>query len=201
MGPTRFELVTSSLSGTRSNQLSYEPGCVRAAVIGRVGVENFTPAGQSVNTPMPDKRTHRGAHPEDAEGFAPPWHAALRAAVADLSWLLSRAYATPSAVKIVGDRYQLSARQRTAVTRCACANEQLAGRLRREVRLEQVRGGDVLIVDGYNVLTTIEVALGGGWLLAARDMTYRDMASIHGSYRKVEETRPAIELLGRRLAD
>jgi hypothetical protein len=25
MGPTRFELVTSSLSGTRSNQLSYEP--------------------------------------------------------------------------------------------------------------------------------------------------------------------------------
>ncbi len=26
MGPTRFELVTSSLSGTRSNQLSYEPG-------------------------------------------------------------------------------------------------------------------------------------------------------------------------------
>jgi hypothetical protein len=25
LGPTRFELVTSSLSGTRSNQLSYEP--------------------------------------------------------------------------------------------------------------------------------------------------------------------------------
>ena len=25
VGPTRFELVTSSLSGTRSNQLSYEP--------------------------------------------------------------------------------------------------------------------------------------------------------------------------------
>ncbi len=28
MGPTRFELVTSSLSGTRSNQLSYEPDFV-----------------------------------------------------------------------------------------------------------------------------------------------------------------------------
>ena len=25
MGPSRFELLTSSLSGTRSNQLSYEP--------------------------------------------------------------------------------------------------------------------------------------------------------------------------------
>jgi hypothetical protein len=149
---------------------------------------------------MPDKRTHRGAHPEDADGFAPPWHAALRAAVADLSWLLSRAYATPSAVKIVGDRYRLSARQRTAVTRCACADDALAGRLRREVSLADLRGRDVL-VDGYNVLTTIEVALGGGWVLAARDTTYRDMASIHGSYRKVEETRPAIQLLGRTLAD
>ena len=74
------------------------------------------------------------------------------------------------------------------------------GRLRREVRLDDVRGRDVL-VDGYNVLTTIEVALGGAWVLAARDTTYRDMASIHGSYRKVEETRPAIELLGRTLAD
>jgi len=149
---------------------------------------------------MPDKRTHRGAHPEDADGFATPWHAAMRAAVADLSWLLSRAYATPSAVKLVGDRYGLSARQRTAVTRCACADDALAGRLHREIRFEDVRGRNVFI-DGYNVLTTIEVALGGGWVLAARDTTFRDMASIHGSYRKVEETRPAIELLGRTLAD
>ena len=149
---------------------------------------------------MPDKRTHRGAHPEDAEFFAPPWHAAMRAGVADLSWLLTRAYATPSAVKVVGDRYGLSARQRTAVTRCACADDALTARLARQVLFDDVRGRDVLI-DGYNVLTTIEVALGGGWVLAARDTTYRDMASIHGSYRKVEETRPAIELLGRTLAD
>jgi hypothetical protein len=63
-----------------------------------------------------------------------------------------------------------------------------------------MRGREVL-VDGYNVLTTIEVALGGGWVLAARDKSFRDMASIHGSYRKVEETRPAIELLGRTLDD
>jgi len=149
---------------------------------------------------MPDKRTHRGAHPQDLEHFAPQCHAALRQAVFDLSWLLSRGYATPSAVKIVGDRYGLSARQRTAVTRCACADDALGERRRKEVPLAEVRGREVLI-DGYNVLTTIEVALGGGWVLAARDSTFRDMASIHGSYRKVEETRPAIELLGTTLAD
>jgi hypothetical protein len=35
MGPTRFELVTSSLSGTRSNQLSYEPALPPTAIAGQ----------------------------------------------------------------------------------------------------------------------------------------------------------------------
>jgi hypothetical protein len=37
-------------------------------------------------------------------------------------------------------------------------------------------------------------------ILAARDGAYRDMASMHGSYRKVAETLPALELLGRAIA-
>ena len=36
MGPIRFERTTSSLSGTRSNQLSYEPGLVLPAAASRV---------------------------------------------------------------------------------------------------------------------------------------------------------------------
>ena len=51
------------------------------------------------------------------------------------------------------------------------------------------------------MLTTIEAALGGGVLLVACDGTFRDMASMHGSYRKVAETLPALELLGRMIAD
>ena len=51
------------------------------------------------------------------------------------------------------------------------------------------------------MLTTIEAALAGGVILAGRDGTYRDMASMHGSYRSVAETRPALELIGRTLAD
>ena len=43
-------------------------------------------------------------------------------------------------------------------------------------------------------------ALGGGVLLLGRDGCCRDMASMHGSYRKVAETLPALELLGRTLA-
>lgn len=35
-----------------------------------------------------------------------------------------------------------------------------------------------LWIDGFNVLPTVEVALGGGVVLAARDRTYRDIDSV-----------------------
>ncbi len=149
---------------------------------------------------MPDTRSHRGPHPEDDRLFAPVVRPRLVEAVADLCWLLSRGYATPSALKLVGDRYALAARQRVAVARCACSEAERARRLAHQVDGRQVRGGRVWL-DGYNVLTTIEAALGGGVVLGARDGAYRDMASMHGSYRKVAETRPALELLGRRLGE
>jgi hypothetical protein len=149
---------------------------------------------------MPDKRSHRGAHPEDAEWFAPTAHDRLRQAVSDLSWLLSRRYAEPSALKVDGARYSLTARQRTAVMRCACSDAALADRLSREVSIAEVADKPIQI-DGYNVLTTIEAALGRGVILHARDTTFRDMASIHGSYRKVEETLPALEIAGQALIE
>src|SRR5438105_3109058 len=71
---------------------------------------------------VPDTRRHRGAHPDDARLFAEAAWPALRAAVADLSWLLGKAYAQPSALKLVGDRYRLDVRQRAAVARAACAD-------------------------------------------------------------------------------
>src|SRR5262249_22963751 len=61
-------------------------------------------------------------------------------------------------------------------------------------------GGQTLLIDGYNLLTTIEAALAGGFVLAARDGAFRDMASMHGTWRRVAETEPAIELVGSFLA-
>jgi len=116
-------------------------------------------------------------------------------AAGDLSWLLSRGYAGPSALKLVGDRYALCARQRIAVERCSCSDQDRARREEHRVEAEKMAGRP-LWLDGYNVLTTIEAALAGGVILAARDGAFRDMASMHGSYRKVAETRPALELLG-----
>jgi hypothetical protein len=149
---------------------------------------------------MPDRRRHRGPHPQDAELFAPARLPALREAVSDLSWLLQRGYAQPSAIKIVGDRYELTTRQRIAVQRASCTEVALAGRVERQIGVSRL-GGREIAIDGYNVLVTIESALAGGLILGGRDGTYRDLASMHGSYRSMLETRPALELIARALAD
>jgi hypothetical protein len=99
-------------------------------------------------------------------------------------------------LKLVGDRFGLTERQRMAVRRSACSDQARAQRSACEVNQADVAGGEIW-VDGFNVLTTIEAWLGGGVVLLCRDGTYRDLAGIHGSYRKVAETLPAIELLAR----
>lgn len=143
---------------------------------------------------MGDSRRHRGPHPLDREIFSPEWNAPLRGAVTDLSWLRTRGYAERSAIKLVGDRYRLRQRQRVAVGRCACGEAARAARSAREVDAADVVG-EMLVIDGLNVITTLEVALAGGVLLLGRDGCLRDMASFHGSYRLVRETERAVEIL------
>lgn len=144
---------------------------------------------------MPDRRVHRGPHPEDERFFSAQALPQLQAATRDLCWLYNRGYAPASSLKLVGDRYELSQRQRIAVARCACSDAAQARRAGRRVETTALTG-KMLLIDGYNVLTTIEAALAGGVILAARDGCCRDMASMHGSWRKVEETAPAIDLIG-----
>jgi hypothetical protein len=148
---------------------------------------------------MPDTRKHRGPHPDDARLFAGPAVPSLQSAVADLSWLLSHGYAQPSALKLVGDRHRLDARQRMAVARAACADQQLDHRQRKQLPAAAMINQPLLLIDGYNVLTTIETALGGGVIFRCRDGCVRDIASVHGTWRKVAETIPALENIGEAL--
>lgn len=143
----------------------------------------------------PDRRRHRGAHPEDARLFEAARLEELRVAVSELSWLLSRGYQTKSALKLVGDRHHLRERQRLAVSRAACPDE---GRARRGASrmVEADVAGAGLIVDGFNLVILLEAALSGGVLILGRDGCVRDLSSVHGSYRAVEETERAIVLAG-----
>ncbi|MHC4115012.1 MAG: DUF434 domain-containing protein [Planctomycetota bacterium] len=144
---------------------------------------------------MPDKRIHRGPNPADAKLFAAEAIAGLRSAVEDFSLLLTKGYAEKSALKLVGDRFALASRQRLAVMRNACSDEQLESRRQRCVAVRDVRNKPIAI-DGYNVLITTEAAMSGAPIFRGRDQTCKDLASIHGTYRKVDETIPAVKLIG-----
>jgi hypothetical protein len=137
---------------------------------------------------------HRGPHPEDPHLFAPEKSAEFLRAIEDYSWLLTRGYAKTAGLTLVGDRFQLTQRQRTALGRCACSDE-----ARQQRQNKQVQNFESLQIDGLNALTTIEAALAGGVVLRGRDGCYRDMASFHGNYRMVEEATPAILLIGQHL--
>src|SRR5262249_46968487 len=149
---------------------------------------------------MPDIRKHRGPHPEDRKLFADDQLASLRTAVAELSWLLTRGYAIKGAVKLVGDRHALTERQRLAVSRASCSDQSKARRAASEIKITELETADVMI-DGFNLLISVEAALSGGVLLLCRDGCIRDLASVHGSYRSVNETKSALLLIGDLLAE
>jgi hypothetical protein len=67
----------------------------------------------------PADTRHRGPHPADDRLFAPQWIPTLCRTVEELSWLLTRGYPPASTLKLVGDCYALTERQRWAVGRAA----------------------------------------------------------------------------------
>jgi len=149
---------------------------------------------------VPDKRIHRGSNPADVKLFTQDKILDLCSAVADFSLLLTKGYADKSALTLVGDKFNLTKRQRIAVMRSACSDQQLASRNERCIELNNLVNHNI-VIDGYNLLITIEAAIGGAVILKGRDGCFRDLASIHGTYRKVAETIPAVNLIGDFLAE
>jgi hypothetical protein len=149
---------------------------------------------------MPDKRIHRGPHPADAKLFSDAAISDLRSALADFSLLLTKGYAEKSSLKLVGDKFSLTERQRLAIMRSACSDQQLTSRKEREVKVTELSGKSI-VIDGYNILITVEAAMSGACVFKGRDGCFRDLASIHGTYRKVTETIPAVKLIGKFLKE
>lgn len=147
---------------------------------------------------MPHKQKHRGPHTKDDRNFSNKYLNSLREAVKDYSYFLTRDYSRDAALKTVGDHYQLNDRQRLAVMRNSCQDQSLAYRKYRCIVPEKA-GQNPLHIDCFNLLITIESALSGGYIFEGRDGCYRDLASVHSSYKRVEETLPALTVIGKAL--
>lgn len=134
---------------------------------------------------------NRGYFPKDRMEFGCAWKERVEAACADVRYLLDHGYNISAAASFVGNHFQLSNRQRMALSRGLASQKQLLGR--REKELSRVSG--VVYIDGFNTVITLEVALSGSLLIGSDDGTIRDLAGLHGSYRIVDKTYRAVELM------
>lgn len=119
----------------------------------------------------------------------------FKLAVADMYYLLSREYPAKAALALVGNRYELVKKQQTAVLGMACSEQELKNRLRKELNPSDLEGQSIY-VDGFNVLILLETLLSGGVVFKGLDGCYRDVSSVHGTYKQVEQTEAGLLLVG-----
>ena len=118
----------------------------------------------------------------------------LQKASEDFRYLLNRAYPRKAALELVGNRYQLTSDQRHLLHRGVFSDTDSQSRQQKKISPNQIRGHD-LVIDGYNVLITIEAGLSGRPLIFADDGFVRDISGLSGNFQKTETTVRALELL------
>jgi hypothetical protein len=142
----------------------------------------------------------RGFDPADARLFGAGALPLLTAAQAEIQFLLDRGYPADSVISLVGSHHQLAARQRLALQRST--SPQLLVQRRQASLLPWSAAADgPMLIDGFNLIITLEVALCGNILLRGGDGALRDLAGLRGTYRVIPETSGALQLLGETLQE
>jgi hypothetical protein len=98
----------------------------------------------------------------------------------------------------VGNRYQLVQRQQQALQGMAASAEEICNRKEKELTPAALKDKTILL-DGFNILIILETALAGGFIFEGLDGCYRDIASVHGTYKKAQHTDEALIIAGNTL--
>lgn len=149
---------------------------------------------------MSPKTTKRGYDAEDQRFFTGENLKKLYIAHDDIKFLVDRGYKLSHSTDFVGDRFQLSARQRIALKRAICSTEQNINRKSTMLHMDKVNGSS-LNIDGFNLIILLEVALSGSLLILGDDGLIRDLAGLRGTYKPIDKTDIALNLIGKALND
>ncbi|ESU24865.1 hypothetical protein FEDK69T_04180 [Flavobacterium enshiense DK69] len=138
------------------------------------------------------KQSNRGKEAKDDVLFGSQARLIFKEALWDLHYLLSRNYSEKNALQTVGTRYKLTQRQIRAIQSMAASEEQLTVVKSKAVSIENLKGKD-LVLDGFNVLILLESLFSNAYLFKGLDGCYRDLSSVHGTYKKVSQTSQALD--------
>ncbi|MEN8203478.1 MAG: DUF434 domain-containing protein [Bacteroidota bacterium] len=92
-------------------------------------------------------------------------------------WLLSRGYPQKSSLKLVGDKFMLTRNMRQVLYRGISSGERADAR---KERIGSVSNRDVVLIDTYNVLFTVNNYLLGKPLFICNDGMLRDAGEMRG---------------------
>lgn len=143
---------------------------------------------------MEEKKVRRGYVDTDFKEFNEKSLIKLKEAQKDIHMLLNRGYQLKKVSTFVGNHYLLSERQRLALVRSTCSKEEL--NLRKEKEITNLEESQTVYIDGFNLIITLEVALSNSTLIKCMDGTIRDLAGLRGTYKLIDKTDKAINLIG-----
>lgn len=118
----------------------------------------------------------------------------LKLAVQDMQYLLTRGYAEKAASDLVGNRYRLKTRQVQALRGASASDGQIQNRKQKEQHISDLKG-ETVYLDGFNVLILLESLLSEAFVFKGVDGCFRDLSGVHGTYKRVNQTQRAIELV------
>ncbi len=145
-----------------------------------------------------EHQTRRGFVPEDERDFNQKNLSLLREARQDIVYLIDRGYSLERAVTFISNSFSFSARQRLALQRSCAARDELFRRKNKEIRSVT---GETVHIDAFNLIISLEIALSGSLLLLCMDGTIRDLAGLHGTYKIIDKTIPAVHMIFKKLAE
>ena len=101
----------------------------------------------------------------------------LRQAAEEYLWILSKGYPQKAALKLVGDKFFLARDMRQVLYRGVVADKQAKTRLK---KIGNVKKGNLVLIDTYNVLFTVNNYLLGRPLFISNDGLLRDAGEMRG---------------------
>ena len=103
-------------------------------------------------------------------------------------------------IEFTGNHYLLSSRARTALQRTTSSTADYEKRKTTMLPIECAKDG-CLNIDGFNLIITLEVAMSGSPILLGKDGVFRDLAGLRGTYRLIDKTYDALNLIGKALRE
>lgn len=119
----------------------------------------------------------------------------LKSALQDMKYLLSRNYAEKASSDLVGNHYRLKTRQIQALRGASASEMQIQNRKSKELEILDLKNKTIYL-DGFNVLILLESLLSEAYIFEGLDGCFRDLSGVHGTYKRVNQTQTAIELVG-----